>query len=1024
MMPETNELSLEYLSLVPQDKGLSPEQIAKLMERGHAESYTGDALQNIGMPVGGLCCGTVYLSGDGRLWLWDIFNKSKIGIVPEGATWMDKKLMPTNGSAYVCPPQAKDYREFEQRFEITIKTSEGIHHRTLDSDPQTGFSHVEFCGQYPIGTVEFSDPNCPVAVTLKAYSPFIPLNVADSSLPATILQYSVRNHSDVAVEVSVHGFLENAVMHDSAEGLLQRDLRTAVEEGMTYLHCTGEVRQPPMSTGRPDILFSDWSGETYEECGWSVEGEAFGQGPIYKDQAPIHHGDMGGDSDRVLNTSATSPGSTMHEHDLAKGKLTSRAFRIERAFVNTWISGGNYPGEIAVNVVIDNEVVSTITGVDNNRLLPRSMDVSAYMGREAILEVVDDSALGWGWIGLGRIWFSDEIVPSERIDNRPDYGDMGLALLGAPADFIAEDQQGHADDRLIGSLGRRLVLQADEEQGVDFVVSWFFPNIRNILEGGLRHYASRFSDAREVARYVGDHFKRLSKETMLWRDTWYHSTLPHWFLNRTFANTSVLATTTCHLFDDDRFWAWEGVGCCAGTCAHVWHYAQAPARLFPEIERNHREHIDFDLSLLANGVLLNRSEFRNERDHGDEYFVIDGQAGRILGVYREHQMSKDAAFLIRVWPNVKRAMRYIMERDEHRDGILKGPMHNTLDADWYGVVPWFCGLYHAALRACEAMAHIVEDEAFAIECRAILDLVAAQLDAKCWNNEYGYYVQLPDHQHPGEVGVYDGCHIDQVFGESWAWQVGLQGVMSRDKVKQALRSLWQYNFVPDVGPYREMNPRGRWYAVAGDGGLLMATHPYGNSYKVAEGKDATVGYFNECMSGFEHEVASHMIWEGMVGEGLAITKAIHDRYSGHKRNPYNEIECSDHYARSMASYGSFIAACGFTHNNPAGSIAFAPRIHPENFKAAFTAAEGWGTFTQVLEADRLLASIKLVWGNLSCRTLGLTWPCAASEPMTPKLQVEGFTGKVSVRKSGAELVIEFSDTVSLSAGGELKLTIY
>ena len=106
------------------------------------------------------------------------------------------------------------------------------------------------------------------------------------------------------------------------------------------------------------------------------------------------------------------------------------------------------------------------------------------------------------------------------------------------------------------------------------------------------------------------------------------------------------------------------------------------------------------------------------------------------------------------------------------------------------------------------------------------------------------------------------------------------------------------------------------------------------------------------MNGFEYQVAGHMIWEGMVQEGLAVTRAVHDRYHASRRNPWNEVECGDHYARSMASYGVFLAACGYEYHGPKGRLGFAPRLTPDKFKAAFTTAEGWGTFTQQRDGGR------------------------------------------------------------------------
>jgi hypothetical protein len=135
-------------------------------------------------------------------------------------------------------------------------------------------------------------------------------------------------------------------------------------------------------------------------------------------------------------------------------------------------------------------------------------------------------------------------------------------------------------------------------------------------------------------------------------------------------------------------------------------------------------------------------------------------------------------------------------------------------------------------------------------------------------------------------------------------------------------------------------------------------------------------YFNECMTGFEWQVAAHMIWEGiddpeLLEYGLAVSRAIDDRYDGRLHNPYNEIECSDHYARAMASYGVHQTICGFNCHSPAGHIEFDPRRAPDDLKAPFTCATGWGTLAQQRQDSTQLASVTLRWGSAALRTPGL-----------------------------------------------------
>jgi len=165
---------------------------------------------------------------------------------------------------------------------------------------------------------------------------------------------------------------------------------------------------------------------------------------------------------------------------------------------------------------------------------------------------------------------------------------------------------------------------------------------------------------------------------------------------------------------------------------------------------------------------------------------------------------------------------------------------------------------------------------------------------------------------------------------------------------RALKSLYKYSFYDDIWEYRRKVrgiPGGRWYAVPGEAGLIMCSFPHGGAAEsVGKGSDAwAVGYFNECMSGFEYQVGSHMIAEGMLKEGLSIVYAIHQRYHASKRNPYNEIECSDHYGRAMAAYGAFISVCGFVNDGPRHQMTFDPKVKGR-FRCAFINERGWGTY--------------------------------------------------------------------------------
>ncbi len=614
-----------------------------------------------------------------------------------------------------------------------------------------------------------------------------------------------------------------------------------------------------------------------------------------------------------------------------------------------------------------------------------------------------------------------------EIDRQPDYGTMCIAAIDPraavycrldPTTFTqqpCDGATGSLREPLIGGVGSLLKIGPGAEAAADFVISWRFPNIEidpRVKDTG-HSYAKRFASAEEVARYVGDNFGRLSSQTMLWRATWQDTTLPQWFMERTFLTINTLATANCIRFSSGRFWAWEGVGACAGTCTHVWHYAQGMGRIFPELERDCRQRTDLAIAMQSDGGIVFRAEMETRP-------AIDGQAGTVLRCYREHQMSPDNAFLTRNWPQIKRAVQFIIDQDRNGDGMEDTPMENTLDAVWDGEIAWIVGLCVAGVKAGGEMASEAGDEQFARLCAGYVEKGSRNMDSLLFNGEY--YIHRPDPEKGRSVlGSYNTCHIDQVLGQAWAWQVGMGRIQDRDKTLSALRALWKYNFTADVGPYIMARSGGRPYALPGEGGMIMNTNPSNEPKPFGDNVTWQAGYFNECMSGFEHQVAAHMIAEGMVDEGLVLTRAVHDRYHASKRNPFNEIECSDHYARAMASYGSLIAACGYEYHGPRGYMRFAPRWDADRFRAPFTAAQGWGTYAQEQSDNAMECRLDVKYGRVELQEFSIDLP-ASKRAYKTSVTVGGHRVPARVKQQGQHLYITFARRTAVAAGQSLQIT--
>ncbi|HOC19670.1 MAG TPA: hypothetical protein PKK95_15485, partial [Vicinamibacterales bacterium] len=166
-------------------------------------------------------------------------------------------------------------------------------------------------------------------------------------------------------------------------------------------------------------------------------------------------------------------------------------------------------------------------------------------------------------------------------------------------------------------------------------------------------------------------------------------------------------------------------------------------------------------------------------------------------------------------------------------------------------------------------------------------------------------------------------------------------------------------------------------------------------------------------------VAAHLIYEGLVAEGLAVTKAVRDRYDGERRNPWNEVECGSHYARALASWSLLTALAGYSYSAPEQRLTFAPRIAPEAFASFFTTGGGWGVFSQRADRGKTSAALDLRWGALELRRFGFGGTTAKGgriaatvngSPLSARLDEETIAFEQAVRlKAGDRLEVEISN---------------
>ena len=498
-------------------------------------------------------------------------------------------------------------------------------------------------------------------------------------------------------------------------------------------------------------------------------------------------------------------------------------------------------------------------------------------------------------------------------------------------------------------------------------------------------YSSKFKNVKELITYWDQQYNELRKKSLLFKDSFYKSSLPPEIIEAVASNLTILKSPTVMRQYDGRLWSFEGCadawGCCHGSCTHVWNYAQAIPHLFPALERSLRN-TEFCESQNEEGHQNFRSVLPIVPATHEFHAAADGQLGGIMKVHRDWRISGDQEWLRKIFPMVKVSIDYCIHTwDPNEKGVIEEPHHNTYDIEFWGPDGMHMSFYLGALNAIVSMGEFLGKDVSRYKTLATLG--KKYIESELYDGEY--FIQMiqfkglkakdptTEKSFGGQYSVEakellekegpkyqygKGCLSDGILGAWIARMCGLNDPFDTAKIKSHLKAIHKYNLKQDLSEHA--NPQRPSFALGNEGGLLLCSWPKGGKLSLP------FVYSDEVWTGIEHQVASHLMLMGYVKEGLDIVRASRNRYDGRIRNPFNEYECGHWYARALSSYGYLQALTGVRFDAVEKKLYVDSKIG--DFTSFISTQTGFGNV--ILKAGKV--SVDVVYGRIDVKTIVLS----------------------------------------------------
>lgn len=494
-----------------------------------------------------------------------------------------------------------------------------------------------------------------------------------------------------------------------------------------------------------------------------------------------------------------------------------------------------------------------------------------------------------------------------------------------------------------------------------FVFAWDFPNLyavksdelslydhrpfeSDILEG---HYHNRLWDTSfKIAKHMYYGFDYLYGASKTFNKTFNDSSLPEAVLNQINSHLPTLVEgtwlTLAGEFGVEEGHSPEYVG--GFNTIDVTNYSMVMVEcLFPQLAQS-----ILKLSRkqqLPDGHISHHIAKRFQQPFAYETVRRDLPIQYAVLTMRNYLWTNDKDFMKEMWPSVKLAMNYSMEKhDTDNDGIpdMEGVMSSYDNFPMFGVSAFLGSQWLAALKMAVEIAKDMGEEDLSVKYSSLFDKAQKTFEEKLWN---GRYFRLSN----GEGGKFndicdDGCLTDQLVGQ-WGLQwVGMGKIVDEQKIRKALKNILSMSYTEQYG-------------------LVNCRWP-GTKFVTKLDDDIWVDQANTCWTGVELGFAAFLMYEGYYDEGVKVAANVDRRYT--KSGIYwSHVECGDHYNRPLSSWSIINAAAGFSANR--NHYTFAPNVPGEYIQLYVSSAYSSMNYSHELFEKKI--EVAVLWGELVADSL-------------------------------------------------------